>query len=596
MENSSPSPRRASAWPRSALWLAIVAGVLATLPSVDIGFFLDDYAQIALMESWYPLQADPANLYSFLGDLPLEDPWWKHPEFKVSMWRPLASLLLRLDNRLFGHDPLPYHLHSMLWYLATLIACGLLFRRLLPPRLASLALLVFAFDESHTLTAGWIANRYAMVAMVPTLLAVLAHLRWREDGWRPGLPLSIAGYAVGLAAGEVALGVMAYVFAYELLRLRRRQDRRRTGLIPVSAVALGYAVWYKIGGFGASHSGFYLDPTGQPLEFLRGAAGHVPALLAGALLGLPADLWFFAPAMRGAQVVAGAAAIVVFGVLTALAWPRLEETTRGALAWLLPGAAFALLPAAVAQPFDRVLVTPMIGVAVLLAALIGTWVKSARDAASSFARRAPAAIGAFFLIAVHLVVAPLGKLASQRFMAGEWKDLPLLADRIPVETAAGYRPHAVLLTAPDIVIGGFLGLMHGFRGHPPFASWVSLSLAPHDHLVHRTGPRSLELEVLDGELLSSEPERFHRPASERMQTGERAVTPLFEAVVLETGEQGPVRVRFRFDRDLDDPQLVFLAWGDGEVERVRLPAVGESFRVVQHPGPMAAALEDVSPF
>lgn len=595
MKNLAPS-RRLIPWPKSALWLAVLAGVVVTLPSIDIGFFLDDYAQIALMESWYPLQADPLNLYSFLGDLPLEDPWWKHPDFKVSMWRPLASLLLRLDNILFGHHPLPYHLHSMLWYAAMLVACGLLFRRILPSRLAALALLIFAVDESHTLTAGWIANRYAMIALVPTLLAVVAHLRWREDGWRPGLPLSIAGYAVGLLAGEVALGVMAYVVAYELTGLLRSRDRRWSGLVPVCAVGLCYAVWYKIGGFGAAHSGFYLDPTGQPLEFLRGAAGHVPALLAGALLGLPADLWFFAPAMRGAQVVAGSAAIVAFAGLLAVSWTRLEEPTRRALTWLLPGAAFALVPAAVPQPFDRVLITPMIGIAVLLAALVEHLVRGARQATGGVAKRAPAAVGAFVLIAVHLILAPLGKLASQRFMATEWKDLPRLADRIPIETTADYRPHVVLLTAPDIVIGGFLTLMHGFRGHPPFASWVSLSLAPYDHLVRRSGARSLEVEVLDGELLSSPPERFHRPETDKMSAGETAATPLFEAEVLEVGERGPVRVEFRFDRDLDDPDLVFLAWGDGELERVRLPDIGGAVRVRHLPGPMAAALEDVSPF
>ena len=84
----------------------------------------------------------------------------------------------------------------------------------------ALALLVFTLDSSHTWPVAWIANRNALVAAVPALLGLVAHLRWREQGWRPGLPLSMLGLGVGLLGGEAALGVFAYVGAYELVGAR----------------------------------------------------------------------------------------------------------------------------------------------------------------------------------------------------------------------------------------------------------------------------------------------------------------------------------------------------------------------------------------
>jgi len=102
---------------------------------------------------------------------------------KIVFWRPLSGLLIRIDHALFGDLTWPYHLHSLLWWIALLAAAGLLLRRILPGAVGLLAILIFTLDESHVLLAGWISNRNTIVAALPAVLRFLAHVRWRLDGW-----------------------------------------------------------------------------------------------------------------------------------------------------------------------------------------------------------------------------------------------------------------------------------------------------------------------------------------------------------------------------------------------------------------------------
>ena len=563
-------------WVASRRWVFGLVIVLS-LPTLGMGFMMDDYAQLALVESWYPSNAGVLDLYEFLDRLPY-DPWWKHPELKVRMWRPLPSVLLRLDNLLFGSWAVGYHLQSLLWYFALLWVCSRLYQRWLGGGLAVLALLIFALDECHLLTAAWIANRHSMVAMVPALLGLSAHLRWREERWRPGLPLSLLGYGIGLMGGEMALGVMAYGVAYELLAAPR--GRRLVAGLPLVLLGMAYALAYKAMDFGAAHSGFYLDPLGDPPAFVRAAAGHLPALLAAALAGLPSDLWFFVPRIRGGQIALGLLALVGVGWLLVLAWPSLARHERRMLRWMVGGALFSLLPVAAAQPFDRVLIVPMFGLAALIAVL-ARWLWHRRGRARW--KRSTALLLVVFA-GLHLATPIATRVVGQWLMDRQWTAVHQLAMELPIAPQAAPHSDVIVLSAPDIVLGGFLPLIYGFEHRLYFRSWQILSLAPFGHRLHRTGPRTLELEVLEGSLLTSPPERFHRDVGEPLLAGERIVTPHFVVEILSVDANGPTRVSFELDRALESPDLVFLAWQGQGMARLEMPAVGQSMMLPWHPG------------
>ncbi len=180
------------------------------------GIFLDDYVQVAALDGNNP-DATPLGLYQFYPSEPgvFQDrlcsgpiPWWTYPGIRENFCRPLSSALEMMDHTLFDHHYFWWHLHSLLWYLLLLLTWGRILQRTLPAKAAAVALMVFTLSETHWFPTIWLANRNALVAGVLALMGLLAHLRWREDNWGPGLILSLAGFSAGLAAGETALGVV----------------------------------------------------------------------------------------------------------------------------------------------------------------------------------------------------------------------------------------------------------------------------------------------------------------------------------------------------------------------------------------------------
>jgi hypothetical protein len=178
----------------------------------------------------------PWRLYSFLsGDAErVHDaiehgpvPWFAHPEAKVDFFRPLNSALLNVDYLVFGREAWGYRLQSCIWY-AILVA---LFARVLGKSVmwsgtggrravVFLAPVLVAFSASHWQNVMYTASRWVLISAALSLLGLLAHLRWRREGWRPGRPLSL---------GACALAMLAYLLAFELMGAAGMASRCRGG-------------------------------------------------------------------------------------------------------------------------------------------------------------------------------------------------------------------------------------------------------------------------------------------------------------------------------------------------------------------------------
>src|SRR5262249_8872304 len=159
------------------------------------------------------------------------------------------------------------------------------------------ALATFALAGAHTLAWAWISARHILIGAVPATLAILAHVKAREDAWRPGAILAPLALAVGLAARESALARAGYIFAYELrnfvFEMRKAPGgggglaRRVAGAAPVAVVVAAYLVLYRVAGGGATASGQYHDPFASPGAFAALVAVRLPVFIGDAVASVP---------------------------------------------------------------------------------------------------------------------------------------------------------------------------------------------------------------------------------------------------------------------------------------------------------------------
>jgi hypothetical protein len=573
-------------FPRATKVALVLAAVLS-LPALGGGFFGDDYLHLAILDG-QPAPGTPYNLFRFASGDPAENrpwiergpyPWWTLPELKLSFWRPLSSALMVFDHSLFGRNPVPYHVHSILWYLLTVaFAAGVL--RYLPGPAGGLALLLFAAEKTHGFAVTWIANRNAFVSTAPALFGLWMHLRWREQGWRPGLPLSLLGLAVGLLGGETALGVFAYVGAYELLGNRESLARRARALLPALLLGVGYLAIYRAMGHGARGSGTYIDPVGEWALFLPAAAARIPALLAGQFWALPAELWLFVPHIRPLQVALGVLALLTVGLLMRAVKPVLIEDEWRQMRWLALGGLLSMLPVASTFPAGRLLLVPGMGAcAVLAILLVGTWrlLPSLRGWSKGLHGGVVGLMLGLQVLGTSLwVLYPLTLRVTSEATLVNMARMELDEARLP-------QQRVVTVVVSDPVMGLYPPVIRAAQGRSLPKSWLPMSLAPYDHVLHRTGDTTLELSLTQGQFLASEMEQLFRGPAFAMRVGEQVRVEGCRVTVLEMEGLYPTRVRFEFDMSLDDPDLVLLTLRDKTLLRLRPPPVGERVTLTWQP-------------
>jgi hypothetical protein len=578
---------------------AVVLCAALRWPGLLTGFHTDDYQHLAMLHGQFVLQRPPWDLFWFAGRSPEElralvdfgfNPWWTSPGHRLAMFRPLASLLIGFDDRLLRADAFAAHLHSLLWWLALVGAVAALYRRLLPPAAAALAFVLFALDESHNAPLAWLANRSTLVGATFGVLALLAHLRARElaalgprAAW---LGLSCALWALALAAGEYALGLFAYALAFELLGARGSLRSRALHLAPAAAVAALYLALRAALGYGAASSGLYVTPA-NPLGYAAVASGRIAALASELVLGVPSS-WFesntplrnavlslqlFSPAAwqklpdwQSYQIALGIGALV----LAALLLRRLRRSggaELAALRWLACASLLALPLLASALPGSRLLVAPAIGVSALIASALVHALPRAR-------RHVPTALLCAAALAVHGALAALHahadgeRLRTQAAAARRWA----LAADIPADAAA---TDVVIVSASDFTTAvhlPWLRLHHG-RALPRSYRRLSGALLPHQLL--RVDAHTLELKVLGGDARDGFAGSLYRARGEPLAEGQRARLRGMEVRVLAVRDGNPYLLRVRFDRQLEDPRLLFLHARPEGLRRLSLPAVGE---------------------
>jgi hypothetical protein len=549
----------------------VVAAVFGAWEMLFAGFMADDLMQLSVLEGVSPAAAwtSPLELYRMSANgehvRALQNaglvPWFFPANFEMAFLRPLSSALLAADHAVFGLHPAGYRLHGVLWALALVAAAAALFRRALPGRTGTIALFVFVLSGIQAIFC-WTAARHVVIAAALGVAALTAHMRWREEGWRPGSALAALALALSLTASEAGVAVALYLLAYEAFGASGTARARISAAVPTLVVLAAYLLVWRLLGRGVSPGAGYIDPLRDPATFLIELPARLAVLVGGMVVGGSADLWVLRPDLRSALAAVGAVVSVVFAALAYMAWREAAPARRRPIGWLGAAAVAAVVPFAGTPIGTRCLLVPFVGGAALVAVVLEQWWTAWRGRPGMPYRILGAACAGIAVI--HLGLAPLARLSMPVLLheamaeraAAAIRDAELDPTSFPTQTA-------VVLVAPDLIVGlhgAFYRVLHRL---PMPDAWRVLSWAPGTHRFVRTSCDTLEMEV-DGEGIRSA----------TLAPGSVIALRGMEATVLATAAHGPSRVRIRFDRALDDPSLTLLAWRNGRLRRVDPPLVG----------------------
>jgi len=307
-------------WPRM-VWTAVALGLLALAAygrSLGYPFISDDYIQILFGQeftgNWSKLAADP--LYRC---------------------RASSLLLTAATEKLFGLQPVAYHLTSVLLHVVNaLLVLGFLRGLGCRREVALAAAAFFTVYESHQEAVIWYAAVPEQLMLAFSLGSLILWRRWRDQLARSGLcyAASLLLFVIGLFSKESAVLVAPLLLWMAWWQSGRVTRRDLWAAAPFAALAVVYTVVIFVA---RDRHLFFHDGTFTPgFRFLLVLPHSLGRMM----------MWW------------GAAAVLIVG------WTR---TLRFSLAWM----AIVLLPYSFLTYMDRVPSRHRYFAAVGLSLLIG---------------------------------------------------------------------------------------------------------------------------------------------------------------------------------------------------------------------------------
>jgi hypothetical protein len=554
---------------RAPLWLGLTM-IVVCLPCLRYGLQADDVLFPWKLERggspWSLFQMEPGALDHARAQGVMV--WWSSPTLTAKFLRPLASASHALDFALFPDAPWLMRLLNVCLYGGAVALAALCYRRLSPSALiASVAALLFAVDDGHAQSTGWIAGRNTLLALFFALLALLLHIHARARGARWLGVASAASVGLALASAEAGVWALSFLISYALvLESGRLTARLRTIALPL-AVGGAWAAAYVALGCGFRGSSFYRDPA-TPVDSLLQGMLDLPVWtvdLVG-IGGYPFSLLYPARSVR----------LATLPIALLLLWLLLPSLRRSQSARFYALAALlSLVPLLHTLPTSRVLLGPSFGA-------LG-WVGCAiAEGWSAAGRRdrwsARFLFGAHVVIAALLFVPALG--VTESFAYGT---------RV---LSAASPPHrdVVLVRSPIELLSHYTMLTR--------TTAAAKATAPRTLHQLYTGASALWFERIDDKTLDIGAERgwgyvpieriFCAP-DDMPRAGSEVRLATFTARVLASNAAGmPERVRFVFPTALESDTRQWLIWEGARAVPWTPPRVGE--RLTVGPLPFAGAL------
>ncbi|MBZ0256724.1 hypothetical protein K8I31_11720, partial [bacterium] len=344
---------------------------------LTVGWQVDDYYHRGILLERLPIKLPLLSMFGFFHDKELTQllieqgrlPWWTLEDIRLSFFRPFAIFTHWLDYQIWPNSAPLQHLHNLIWYGVLTAGVVVFYRRIMGASWAAgLAGLMFAFDAAHGFPVGWIANRNALIATTFGVFALIAHDRWRRDGWNAGAWLSAGLLLIALLSAEFGVGAFAFFISHALFLDKAPWQQRWRAIAPSLLTILIWQAAYRLMGYGAYGSSFYIDPGASPIAFLYAFTKRAPLLLQSQWFGLPAAPTLFIPEwLLGVYWKISLGSLAIIAVVL---FPLLRNN-RQASFWTL-SMALALVPVCAVFPAERVLFFVGIGAFPLFALLFQT--------------------------------------------------------------------------------------------------------------------------------------------------------------------------------------------------------------------------------
>ncbi|UCD63123.1 MAG: glycosyltransferase family 39 protein [Candidatus Zixiibacteriota bacterium] len=561
-------------WNRPAFAL-VVLPALAFLLNVAYlrgGFFLDDFYFLNILAD-HPRDFDWwRGLWSVKSFTGFEYLWWKDPNWSGYFWRPIPSMVIVASLRLFGHNPFPLHLVSLLLHAGVTASLYLLVQKLSGRHwLAFLTGLFFATCEDHAMWLGWISTLTEPMCVQFILLALLSHTYWLKRRKPAALAGSLAAMILALGCKETAVVAPVAVILLSLLMPTGTDDeglsltegrKRITRLVkdplcwvPAALLLAGYITFYKLTATGNMNTFLYIDPLTQPGAYLTHLVAYSPIMWLGTFSPAPPVMPIFFPQLVTPYIVAGVAVFLLW--LLAL-WAY----RRRSLAWWAFIIYFvALMPQLCTDASERNMYFPLVVACMLIAMVAGSIGPIARrlKPESPLRPRWTRFIG---WIAVIIVLIPGTLLSTVR----PWLMVPSFGrNEAELLTALPHiereRPeHTLILNTSSSMLCLYTWDILNYHLDSPEHIWL-LSAASGVFSLERTGDSSFVIRTDRHGWLDSWFARVMR-TEKNLHAGQQYHTAAFTATLLEMTGDGSDVLTARFDlvSALNDERWLFLYW------------------------------------
>lgn len=596
---------------KPAVWAPVLIGFLLLVFTVNSGFMRDDYMHRALLtgepsfpgyqQPAYDLPTATAELFSFFtennelvsklksyGNIP----WWTDDELKVSFWRPVAAVTHWIDYQLWPDNTELMHLHSLIWYVLVGLLLGAWLLQLGVNRLALwLVMLFYVLDASHVHAIAWLANRNILIATAFGLLSMMALTQFAHNN-KPGyLLLSLFTFLLALLSAEAGISFLGVVMAFLLVLDSRSIPKRLAVLLAFVAVIAGWRILYNALGYGALHSGFYVDPIKDTANFVQTLLLNGPIMLYEQLVRVPSLSMLMAPDVEINQAVISLMVLVIGAVIFSPLLIRNRLATFGLFA-----AVIALPPAcATIVSGGRLMFIFGIGMSLIL----GLWFAGIRNDAEWFDSKPKWYRGiAYVWSGILLVAIMLGTSAvwGTKIVSSVSGDKTPFNVHTDILDNVSADQTLVLINPPVLFDQTYMPLKANYFDLTMPANMVSLVPGYTGFTARMLNDRTILLENEDGFLIENTESNFPAgaPQSHLVYLAIRAdrffvsnhrepaylgnhSTDAADIEVLAVNESGdPTSIRFRFKKPLFGPDHVVLFWDWKEKEFTQLNNLTET--------------------